>query len=90
MYRERPEHTHTHINMKKETFIKMWRDKRQRQLKVKKCRHMHTSLHNDIKVRKLLKGEQPLKKSWCVSYLYLTGGDQIVDVIESFLHCFTY
>lgn len=25
-----------------------------------------------------------------MSYLDLTGGDQIVDVIESFLHCCTY
>lgn len=25
-----------------------------------------------------------------VSYLDLTGSDQIVDVIESLLHCFTY
>lgn len=25
-----------------------------------------------------------------MSYLDLTGSDQIVDVIESFLHCFTY
>lgn len=26
----------------------------------------------------------------CVSYLDLTGSDQVVDVIESFLHCFAH
>lgn len=31
-----------------------------------------------------------MNKVQCASYLNLTGGDQIVDVIESFLHCFAY